>query len=106
VKDCLTSHEIHKEAQLARLSGLCYYSEWETLKTEARREGFEVIAGADTYFTRWYLAKGRLDGGVHRSSNEVTFEALAQTAVRRLTDSPPRRGVSRRRRWCACSSVA
>lgn len=28
-----------------------------------RREKFEVVAGGDTYFTRWYIAQGTLTGG-------------------------------------------
>jgi hypothetical protein len=49
------------QAQIARLSGACYH-DWNQLKKDVRHEGFEVIAGGDTYFTRWFIAQGILDG--------------------------------------------
>ena len=50
------------QAQIARLSGACY-CEWDELKAAARRESFHVVAGGDTYFTRWFVARGTLASG-------------------------------------------
>lgn len=49
------------QAQIARLSGACYLP-WDDLKAAAQRERFHVLAGGDTYFTRWFLARGTFHG--------------------------------------------
>lgn len=56
----LSAADLYKEAQIARLSALCYM-EWKDLQVAAYKEGFQVVAGGDLFFTRWYLAKGVLD---------------------------------------------
>ena len=82
---CLSSSELMKEAQLARLSGLCYL-DWDKLKAEAQKEGFTVVAGGDTFFTRWFVAKGRLTGGAHAAHADVTIvrSCAASSACRSL----------------------
>jgi hypothetical protein len=49
------------QAKISRLSGASYH-DWDQLKKDIRHEGFEVIAGGDTYFTRWFIAQGALNG--------------------------------------------
>jgi hypothetical protein len=51
------------QAQIARLSGACYL-DWGQLKAAAREDHFDVVAGSDTYFTRWYVARGVLRSGL------------------------------------------
>ena len=55
------------QAQISRLTGACYH-EWEDLRQAVRKENFEFVAGGDTYFTRWYIARGRLTDGAGSSA--------------------------------------
>lgn len=67
----LTARELFDEAQIARLSGHCYRP-WDEIKALAAEENFTVLAGGDTYFTRWYLAQGRLSGGPISSADTAS----------------------------------
>jgi hypothetical protein len=62
---------VRVQAQIARLSGACYLA-WDDLKLEVDREQFQVLAGDDTYFTRWYIARGVLNGMEHDTGASVT----------------------------------
>ena len=55
-QDC-AQHCAHVQAQLARLSCACY-APWQELRQKVQEEGFQVLAGGDTFFTRWFLARG------------------------------------------------
>jgi hypothetical protein len=67
------------KAQISRLSGYCY-SEWDNLKAAVSAEGLNVVAGGDTYFTRWYIATGKLYGGPPaKEFNSYRARYLTQT---------------------------
>lgn len=67
----LTSFRSPLQAQIARLAGYCY-DDFDSLRENVAAEGLRVIASGDTFFTRWYVASGRISGNVPGEDNEAT----------------------------------